>query len=333
MAQRDQIIEGEYQEVDGQTPRPHTTDTKTAKQSIREYQVSNADKMSSDDEELIGIRTEIATTRRETRETLKAIQDQLTPRYLRNQAQDKVREMTVDRAKDAANTAKRKVKSMSSNIFDTMRDNWLPTAMITAGIAWLVKENRNSGNGRDMHSAQRMAYGEGPRYYEWEDAPDDQFRPRNPYQGEPIPERGNGRSSGTVKEGVQNAGYKATHAASRAGEKSREAARRMRDGARSVGEDARDQYRRARRGFFEELQENPLAIAGAAMAIGAVFGLAIPETEYENEMMGEYRDDMVHEAKRKGQDTFEKAQHVAEHAAEEAMSAAKEESQRQDLTT
>ncbi len=332
MAQRSEIVEEEYQKVDLETAQPHTTDTRVAQKSIREYKVPNAEGMSHEDRELIDIRTEIANTRRETRDTLKAIQDQLTPGYLRGQAQDKVREMTVDRARDAADTAKRKVKTMSSNIFDTMRDNWLPTAMITAGIAWLVKENRNGANGRDMHTDRGMAYGEAPEYYEWENAPDDQFRPRNPYPGEPIPEEHSSRGQ-AAKESIRNIGTKTSHAASRAGEKTRSTAKKVRSGASQFGEDTRYQYRRARRGFFEELQENPLMIAGAALAIGAFFGLAIPETEYENDMMGEYRDDMMDEAKKRGQDTFERAQHVAEHAAEEAMSAGREEAERQDLTT
>ena len=41
------------------------------------------------------------------------------------------------------------------------------------------------------------------------------------------------------------------------------------------------------------LHENPLLVAAAAMLTGAAFGRALPQTEKENDLMGEARDQVV----------------------------------------
>jgi ElaB/YqjD/DUF883 family membrane-anchored ribosome-binding protein len=109
----------------------------------------------------------------------------------------------------------------------------------------------------------------------------------------------------------------------------------MRHGVRrrtaSMGEQGRYRYRQARRGFFDTLYENPLALAGAALAVGTLFGAIIPESEHERQWMGDTRDDLMREARERGEETLEKAQHVAQHAAESAREAAEEEAKRQDL--
>jgi hypothetical protein len=44
------------------------------------------------------------------------------------------------------------------------------------------------------------------------------------------------------------------------------------------------------------LHGNPLMVGAAAIAVGATVGLALPETEAENEWLGETRDTMVERA-------------------------------------
>ena len=64
-------------------------------------------------------------------------------------------------------------------------------------------------------------------------------------------------------------------------------------------------------GFERLLRSNPLMVAAAAMTVGAAIGLALPETERENEWMGEAREDL-----------FEHAQDVAQSAASHVREAA-----------
>jgi hypothetical protein len=54
--------------------------------------------------------------------------------------------------------------------------------------------------------------------------------------------------------------------------------------------------RRARNGFERVMHENPLLVGAAAALVGAAVGLALPETERENELMGEARDHVIEQA-------------------------------------
>jgi hypothetical protein len=90
--------------------------------------------------------------------------------------------------------------------------------------------------------------------------------------------------------------------------------------------------RRARYTFAETLEESPLVVGVAALALGALVGLALPGTSKENEWMGETRDRIVEDVKATAQETARKVQNVAEQAQHAAVSEAKREAEKQDLT-
>ena len=76
------------------------------------------------------------------------------------------------------------------------------------------------------------------------------------------------------------------------------------------------------------LQENPLAVGGIALALGAAVGLALPETQQEQQLMGQTRDRLLEQAKATAKETQEKIQQVAE----EAQKVVTEEAKQQQLT-
>ena len=57
--------------------------------------------------------------------------------------------------------------------------------------------------------------------------------------------------------------------------------------------------------------ENPLLVGGGALLIGAAFGLALPETERENSIMGETRDTLVDRAQEMAGTAAERLQETA----------------------
>jgi hypothetical protein len=59
------------------------------------------------------------------------------------------------------------------------------------------------------------------------------------------------------------------------------------------------------------MQDNPLLVGAGALVLGAAFGLAIPETERENELMGEARDSMVERAQDMARNAASQVQNVA----------------------
>jgi hypothetical protein len=91
--------------------------------------------------------------------------------------------------------------------------------------------------------------------------------------------------------------------------------------------------RRAKRTFWQTMEENPLAIGAAAAAAGALIGMALPSTEKENELMGETRDRLVQDATSTAQETLHKVQTVAETTAKTAVTEAKKEAEKQNLPT
>lgn len=74
----------------------------------------------------------------------------------------------------------------------------------------------------------------------------------------------------------------------------------------------------AKNRFRQMVHENPLGMFFSALAVGAAFGLAIPESRKERDIMGSASDSLLTRAKETAQKTIEKAQHAAEKAVQAA---------------
>lgn len=79
-----------------------------------------------------------------------------------------------------------------------------------------------------------------------------------------------------------------------------------------AGEQAQVYMQQTGQQLQRRLEDNPLLFGGVALAVGALVGLALPETRRENEMMGEWRDEVIHSAQEVAHDAVDRAQHVAE---------------------
>jgi hypothetical protein len=72
-------------------------------------------------------------------------------------------------------------------------------------------------------------------------------------------------------------------------------------------------------------QENPLAIAAGAIALGLVAGLLVPETRPEKRVMGDVGERIVDKVSEAASEAAEKATNVAQRAIEETGNAARKE--------
>jgi hypothetical protein len=72
--------------------------------------------------------------------------------------------------------------------------------------------------------------------------------------------------------------------------------------------------------FQRLLQDNPLALGLVFFALGAIIGLLLPETQKENELMGEKRDQLLD----RGREVVEDLRHRAGAVVETAQTAAQE---------
>jgi len=67
------------------------------------------------------------------------------------------------------------------------------------------------------------------------------------------------------------------------------------------------------------IEQNPLIVGAGALMLGAAFGLAIPETDVENDLMGETRDSVVGRARGLGRDATHQVQEAASTVADNVI--------------
>jgi hypothetical protein len=116
--------------------------------------------------------------------------------------------------------------------------------------------------------------------------------------------------------------------ASRLGDKAGSVAGGVKDRAAELGGRFQRQARRASRGLAEILEQRPLAVGAASLALGLLAGLTLPATRREDELLGESRDELLERARTAGQEALESSKQ----AARDAVDRVKESVREQQLT-
>ena len=111
-----------------------------------------------------------------------------------------------------------------------------------------------------------------------------------------------GRLAHQVSEG-------ASHLAQGASEMGAQAAYAARDGARRVDQS-----------MHRALHANPMAVGAAALAAGALVGMALPRTRREDALMGGVRDDLLDKARDAAEEAMGSAKELAHQGIKEAKS-------------
>jgi len=137
-----------------------------------------------------------------------------------------------------------------------------------------------------------------------------------------------GEAAHTAREKVAGVVDSAREKAAVVGETARDVFDSVEERGARFRERAHVRVRDAKIGFWQTLDEQPLVVGAAAIAVGLVAGLLIPGTSRENEMLGETRDEMWQRAQEKGRGVLQKSRYVAEAAVETL----KTEAQQQGLT-
>jgi ElaB/YqjD/DUF883 family membrane-anchored ribosome-binding protein len=306
------------------------------------------------------IRADIEQTRSQMGETIDAIQARLNPQHIGEQVKEQVREQihevtstvreaTIGRAEQMVRNAGESVNDARYGLMETIRANPIPAAMAAIGLGWLFM-NRRSAPPRRYYDERSMRRGE--RYYAGEAAYP--YRPAAPYaytQGgydfdydqarerdRNLAERAQHAAGGAVNKAQETVGNVADQARDAAGNvvgQARDAAGNLIDQARgtagSLAGQAQYQARRVENTFESALGDNPLGLGALALALGAAVGFGLPQTERENQLMGEARESLVEKAQEVAQDTVEKAQRVAGDVAETAQQTAKQGAREQGL--
>jgi len=238
------------------------------------------------------IRSDIDQTRAEMSETVDAIQERLRPSNIVSSATESVRNATVGKVKDMARSARETLRGEGGadygrgyRVMDRVRDNPIPTAIAAASVAWIAFSGR-----RPRPRMRPAIYGS--------------TRDGEAFVRETVIADPDDRESDFEYD--------------RAGMTARTQS--------TVGDFGRRMQRatsNAQTGVQRFIRENPLAAAAVAAAVGATIGLALPETERENQLMGEARDSVVDRAKEAARDAAERVQDTAERVKEVAGDAAR----------
>ncbi|MFO0752886.1 MAG: DUF3618 domain-containing protein [Thermodesulfovibrionales bacterium] len=261
------------------------------------------------------IRADIEQTRADMTETVDAIQEKLSPGHIKEQVRNKFRQATIGRARDMAYKAGSRTREIGSTIFDTIRQNPVPAAMVGIGLSWLImRRPEGNGNGRYRTAGEYSPGGEAAGY----ETPEGEYRRRK--RADEL--------SGGAGETTERMKGQVKEKAEQVREKAAQFSEQARGQIQRVGSMAQERAQQAKGQFNSLLESNPLALGLAALALGAAIGFSIPETRKERELMGEASSTVRDKAREAAQDTMQKVRHVAE----EAARTVKEEAQKQGVT-
>ena len=258
-----------------------------------------------DHESVSEIRRDIERTQREMGRTIDEIQHRLSPHYMMEQTKKSVREASV---------------KTSRSVLDKITSNPIPAAMVGIGV-WLLFRD----NSRDDSSEYAQDFGQ--QYgAAWD-------RNGANYSGQGYSTTAEFRDidSGRLAEArdrvggaVDSARDKVSDAVDSARSAASNAMHTVHDSAERFGNESRYRVQRASVQTRDFLRDNPVVAGFAALAVGALVGALIPETDREHELMGPTRDRLAGQAREMAQEGFDKAKDVATHVASAATTAAKD---------
>jgi Protein of unknown function (DUF3618) len=253
------------------------------------------------------------------------------------------------------------------NLGATVRDNPVPMVLMSTGLAWLMLSGSRSGRGHEYEEDYLGDYAEGhygagdypASYYPGDyrpeydddavlaDSPldDPQGGRREAHDLGDVPglSEGGGETarswgaearataqewSAGARSAVADAGERAHRLGADARARLGDSGAYLRHGARGARARAGRYGRRAQRGFFDMLHEQPLVLGAVGLAVGAAIGAALPTTETEDEWLGDTRDRLKDRAARLSREQLAKARAAGRAAYETAI----EEADRQGLT-
>jgi gas vesicle protein len=257
-------------------------------------------------------RANIDVTRQAMDRTIEAIEGKLTPGQLLLEGLDLLG---------------RGGTTGANKLVELARDHPVPAAVIGVGVGMMIRDASQKKTARPSPGPYASGYGyEGGYPYEaspraYDEGPGAASRAVHTAKERvtDVAQTAKETVAGAAQEARETVGEVAHTARERVSgvvETAREKAASLEEEAARVKERARVRVRDAKIGFWQTLDEKPLVVGAAAIAVGLVAGLLIPTTERENEVLGDKRDEMLRRAQEKGREVVTKGKHVAQVAVE-----------------
>ncbi|HET7620783.1 MAG TPA: DUF3618 domain-containing protein [Gemmatimonadaceae bacterium] len=273
------------------------------------------------------IRAEIRETRERMGDNLEQLGERLNPGNIKDRVKQDIRDATIGKVENMAQSAadqwdeaKETFDDAQRTVVDVIRENPIPAVMVGIGLGWLAYNASQRGSRGDSRSGRansgrsfRSGYGYGGSAY------------------------GAGRY-GRDNYSSENVGEESTvdrvrDEASELSDKAQQKASELADRAQGMAENVADETRHQARRLEDQFYDNPLAMGAAALTLGMAAGLAIPETQKEDELMGGARDKLADKTRDVMEETKDKVENVAERVADQAKSTAKTAAREEGLTS
>jgi len=231
------------------------------------------------------LRRDIARTQHEMSETIDEIHHRLSPRYIMNQTKEKVRRTGV---------------STSQTFITKVKENPIPAAMVGIGLWLLTRSSDQSDDGGLREVSERNF---ATARLEEEPSAADRARRKASYAVDTAREKAAHLAEST-RDTVTDVADAAKGKAAELADSTRERTSYVADAARRKAHAAQQQTR-------DLLRDSPLVAGLAAIALGAIVAAVIPETDKENELLGETRDRLLDQTKDLAREGLDKAKRVA----------------------
>ncbi len=258
---------------------------------VTERTKSPDDERDDVDQETVEKVMEIEQTREEMHGTVEAIGDRLSPAAITQSAKETVREATVGKVEDMAQSASRVLDDAGmtalearTSIVETIRQNPLPAAMAGIGLAWLVTHR--------SPAYQTTRWQDSRRRQSWENSGQDAVGGGVAAVGDRASEIGD-RVTGRVEDGVDAIGRRVDDVGQRVGEMPDEVRYRVYD----LSEQARSL-----------IEDSPLAVGAVAVAVGTAIGAALPSTATERRVLRPATDRAIDTAEQKATEAIDQAE-------------------------
>ena len=293
--------------------------------------MKNEEVQNTEDRSSSEIASDIRERRNRMDETLGELSNQFTVRSIVNSVLDWCVNRQVSMPGGGV------AKSAYRNVAYQVRKHPLPAVLVGTGIAWMIidsvsEDEGSASSARGDVDDRRVpgAFKEGPDLLEKSQTKLDQAKHAASDVADAAKEKasalGHAASdvAGAAKEKASAFGNAASGAAENLTRRAQDVYSQSRSTAVRVGQGVQQGYRSGAEQLETAMREYPLAVAIGFAAAGALFGVLLPRTRPEDELMGEKSDQLLEATKEKGQELLERGKAVAEQVAESAMDEARQ---------
>lgn len=271
------------------------------------------------------IRREIDQTRRRMDETIDALGQRFSGRHLVDEALHLIRiQQENGNMTKFTNRLSESADSAYHSVVDTVKAHPVPTALVGAGLAWLIfeKTRERRANSYDEHDVYRSGF-----YGDNFGSTSPSFFDDNPDRGEYYPPAEGGlmegvrQKAGEVTDSLKSG---AAHLRDRTRDAAQIAGERAREISHQAGQRAQELYRRSRDQVASTVEAHPLESGLVCLAVGFLAGLALPTSPRVRHAIAP----SARALRERAQDVMERGKKVVRTAAQ----AAKQEAEAQGLT-